>query len=83
MELFGTANFTVDRTVASSTVLKVSWSPDSRFLLGRVLDNSCGPDEYTYQVFEARTARAWIVDSSKCKVMGNDVGWVDTSVVGQ
>jgi WD40 repeat protein len=83
MILFEPRTFTARKTLQSSTVLKVSWSPDSHFLLGRTLEIGCGPDEYTYETFEIETARASVIESSRCKVFGNDVGWVDKTIAKQ
>ena len=83
--LFEAGTFTARKTLASSTVLKISWSPDSRFLLTRTLEVGCGPDEYTYEIFDAVTLKASIVESSGCKILGNDddVGWVDKAILSK
>lgn len=82
MVLFDGSTFTARKTLESSTVFKVSWSPDSRFLLARRLRVGCGPDEYTYEAFEVETAKASVIESSRCKVLwnDNDVGWVDRTI---
>lgn len=82
MVLFDSRTFAARKTLASSTVLKVSWSPDSRFLVARSLGPGCGPDEYTYEVFEVETGRGSLIQSSRCKVTwnDNDVGWVDQAI---
>lgn len=79
MVLFDAKTLNERKTLASSTVFRVSWSPDSRFLLARRLGPDCGPDEYTYEAFEVETGRGSLIQSSRCKVVwnDNDLGWVD------
>jgi len=79
--LFDGKTFAARRTLASSMVLRVLWSPDSRFLLARRSVAGCGPDAFTYEAFEAETGKGSLVQSSKCKVWNtNDVGWVDRAI---
>jgi hypothetical protein len=79
--LFDGKTFAARRTLASSMVLTVLWSPDSRFLLARRSVAGCGPDAFTYEVFEAETGKVSLVQSSKCKVWNNnDVGWLDRAI---
>jgi len=82
MVLFDGKTLNERKTLASSTVFRVSWSPDSRFLLALRLGPDCGPDEYTYEAFEVATGRGSLIESSKCKVgwNDNDVGWVDQAI---
>jgi hypothetical protein len=75
--LFDGSTFAARRTLASSIVLRVLWSPDSRYLLARRSVAGCGPDAFTYEAFEAETGNGSLIQSSKCKVWNaNDVGWV-------
>jgi len=83
MVLFDPAAFTPRKTLASSTVFRVSWSPDSRFLLAWKLLAGCGPDEYSYEMFDVETGKSSTIESSRCKIWGNDVGWVDRTIATQ
>lgn len=80
MVLFDAKTLNARKTLASSTVFRVSWSPDSRFLLARRLGPDCGPDEYTYEAFEVETGRGSLIQGSRCKVVWNDLGWVDQAI---
>ena len=85
MVLFDARTLTEKKMFANSTVLKVSWSPDSHFLLARTLEVGCDPDEYTYEAFDVETGKASIIESSRCKVHGSydDLGWVDRAIATQ
>jgi hypothetical protein len=74
--IFDATTFATIKVVPSSTVLRVSWSPDSRYLLSRTLEPGCGPDEYSYAAYDLRTGRFRVIDSSRCRVLGNDIGWI-------
>src|SRR5262249_45751382 len=78
--LFDPGTLTARKTLATSTVFRISWSPNSRLLLARSLEVGCGPDAYTYQIFDVETGKASVVESSRCKVMGNDIGWIDEEI---
>ena len=79
--LFDGKTFTARKTLASSIVLRVLWSPDSQFLLARRSVAGCGPDAFTYETFEVESGKALLVQSSRCKVWNaNDVGWVDQTI---
>jgi len=81
MVLFDGKTFGARKTLASSMVLRVLWSPDSRFLLARRSVGGCGPDAFTYEAFEVETGKGSLVQSSQCKVWNaNDVGWVDQAI---
>ncbi len=81
--LFDGKTFTARKTLASSIVLRVLWSPDSRFLLARRSVAGCGPDAFTYETFEVQSGKGSLVQSSRCKVWNaNDVGWVDQAIAG-
>ncbi|HTS46967.1 MAG TPA: hypothetical protein VMH05_03430 [Bryobacteraceae bacterium] len=79
--LFDGKTFAARKTLASSIVLRVLWSPDSRFLLARRSVAGCGPDAFTYETFEVQSGKGSLVQSSRCKVWNaNDVGWVDQAI---
>jgi len=82
MVLFDGRSFAEQKTLASSVVLGILWSPDSRFLLGRRSTSDCGEDQYTYESFDVETAQASLIESSRCKVdwRDNDVGWVEKTI---
>jgi len=81
--LFDAKTLAEKSMLATSTVFRVSWSPDSRFLLGWELLSGCGPDRYSYEVFDVETGRSFTIESSRCKVYGNDVGWVNKTIATQ
>jgi WD40 repeat protein len=83
MTLFDANTLAAQRTLVSSTVFRISWSPDSRFLLAWKLLAGCGPDEYSYEIFDTETGKSSIIESSMCKVRGNDVGWVNKVIAAE
>jgi hypothetical protein len=57
------------------------WSPDSRYLLTSGWQFPCGPYGYTFELTDIETGKRSTVESSKCKVVGNQIGWVDAGIL--
>jgi WD40 repeat protein len=74
--IFDAAALSKAKIMYSAGVLRISWSPDSRYLLTRTLEEGCGPDEYSYAAFDMRSGTQHTIESSRCKVHGNDLGWI-------
>jgi len=74
--LFDTASLMRVRTFGTPVVLRVFWSPDSRLLLFRSLEAGCGPDEFTFRAVDIRNGQSRMLESSQCRVTGDDLGWI-------
>jgi len=75
--LLDASTFRQMRTLGSA---KVIWSPDSRYLLASGWQMPCGPYGYSFEKVDIETGKRSTIDSSKCRVVGNDIGWVDAGI---
>jgi WD40 repeat protein len=57
----------------------VDWSPDSRFLLG-ARSGSCSPYWSSLVAVDVQSGKETVIDSSRCKVNFNTIGWVSSGV---
>jgi len=66
------------RRVIGSTDLR--WSPDSRYLLARKHNLTCGPEAGTLEIVNIETGKRTEIASSKCHIDRSTTGWVSSEV---
>jgi len=56
----------------------LEWSPDSRYLLG--VDDHCGAYYGTLVMMDIETGSRTSIESSRCKINQDTIGWVSSDV---
>jgi WD40 repeat protein len=62
------------------------WSPDSRYLVRGRLQLRCGiyfdvDPPFTLEIDDSETGKRTLIRSSRCKMEGEDVGWLSTDLI--